>query len=207
MTESRTASDAALHDLMVGEGSTETYQSTTAIVWALHDIADSIRDSTPKPLPNLPYHEGGRTLTAEAYDQLVSRAEKAESKLADLYSETNQAASAWHRVSSHPALRTDLLPESDHTYAGSVYDRITQIMEVAEEIDALLQDILSAEGPYGWGDYSDYAHGYHDALNNIQGEIEHHLKSRRTPQSKSESPSNSSVSDFCEHSAGNDRSD
>lgn len=39
----RETSAAALYDLMAGEGSSETYRATAAIVYALHDIADAIR--------------------------------------------------------------------------------------------------------------------------------------------------------------------
>ena len=48
--DSHAASNAALHDLMTGEGSSETYRATAATVYALHDIADAIRATAPKPV-------------------------------------------------------------------------------------------------------------------------------------------------------------
>ena len=67
-------------------------------------------------------------------DEWKARAGAAEARLADPYSQANQDAAAWDRVAAHPALRMDLLPEADHTYAGRVFERITWLAEVAEAV-------------------------------------------------------------------------
>lgn len=78
-------------------------------------------------------------------DEWKARAEKAEAQLDDPYSQANQNAAAWEHIAAHPALRRDLLPEADHTYAGGVYERITQLAETAEaaerELDALRERV------------------------------------------------------------------
>ena len=78
-------------------------------------------------------HEQTRAEDAERdRDEWRSRAEAAEARLADPYSQVNQDAAAWKRVAAHPALRMYLLPEADHTYAGGVFERITWLAEAAE---------------------------------------------------------------------------
>lgn len=65
-------------------------------------------------------------------DEWKSRVGAFEARLNDPHSQTNQDAAAWRRIAGHPALRKDLLPEADHTYAGGVFERITQLAETAE---------------------------------------------------------------------------
>ena len=78
-------------------------------------------------------HEQTRAEDAERdRDEWRSRAEAAEARLADPYSQVNQDAAAWKRVAAHPALKIDLLPEADHTYAGGVFERITWLAEAAK---------------------------------------------------------------------------
>ncbi|GLB62684.1 hypothetical protein NCCP2495_05620 [Dietzia sp. NCCP-2495] len=72
--------------------------------------------------------------SADAHMEWKARAEAAEARLADPYSQTNQDAAAWKRIADHPALRMDLLPEADHTYAGRVFERITWLAETAEAV-------------------------------------------------------------------------
>lgn len=72
----------------------------------------------------------GATVTER--DEWKARAESAEARLADPYSQANQDAAAWDRVAAHPALRVDLLPDVEGSYADCVFERITQLAEVAE---------------------------------------------------------------------------
>src|SRR5699024_1134023 len=67
-------------------------------------------------------------------DGAVARAEVAEARLADPYSQTNQDAAAWDRVAAHPALRMSLLPDVEGSYADCVFERITWLAEVAEAV-------------------------------------------------------------------------
>lgn len=67
-------------------------------------------------------------------DEWKDRAERADRELTDPYTQANQDSMAWNRVAAHPALRMDLLPDADHTYAGRVFERITQLAETAEAV-------------------------------------------------------------------------
>lgn len=75
---------------------------------------------------------GEREQMTRDRDEWKARAEAAEARLADPYSQANQDSAAWDRVAAHPALKMDLLPEADHTYAGRVFERITWLAEAAE---------------------------------------------------------------------------
>src|SRR5699024_3320929 len=75
----------------------------------------------------------------------IARAEAAEARLADPYSQANQDAAAWNRVAAHPALRMDLLPEADHTYAGGVFERIPWLAETAEAAEARTAPAVTRE--------------------------------------------------------------
>lgn len=96
---------------------------------------------------------------SEGMRKAVARAEAAEARLADPYSQTNQDAAAWNRVAAHPALSMDLLPEADHTYAGGVLERITWLAEAAEartspavtraDINKAIRDTLPISDPDG----------------------------------------------------------
>src|SRR5699024_9247735 len=67
-------------------------------------------------------------------DEWKARAEAAEARLADPYSQANQDAAAWDRVAAHPALRMDLLPDVEGSYADCVFERITWLAEVEEAV-------------------------------------------------------------------------
>src|SRR5699024_11103685 len=67
-------------------------------------------------------------------DEWKARAEAAEARLADPYSQANQDAAAWDRVAAHPALRMDLLPDVEGSYADRVFDRVTWLGEAAEAV-------------------------------------------------------------------------
>ena len=70
-------------------------------------------------------------------DEWKARAEAAERELADEYSEANQKAAAWDRIRAHPALRRNLLPDVEGSYADLVFERITWLAEVAETVTEL----------------------------------------------------------------------
>ncbi|MCT1710730.1 hypothetical protein M3B38_01845 [Dietzia cinnamea] len=70
-------------------------------------------------------------------DAAVARAEAAERELADEYSEANQKAAVWDRIRAHPALRRNLLPDVEGSYADLVFERITWLAEVAETVTEL----------------------------------------------------------------------
>src|SRR5699024_7625088 len=67
-------------------------------------------------------------------DEWKARAEAAEARLADPYSQANQDAAAWDRVAAHPALRMELLPDVEGSYADCVFERITWLAEVEEAV-------------------------------------------------------------------------
>lgn len=102
---------------------------------ALHQARASL-DEACKVAQSYKVHPYQATERAEAAererDKWKARAEAAERDRDDDYSERSQKAAAWDRVAAHPALRMDLLPEADHTYAGGVLERITQLAEAAE---------------------------------------------------------------------------
>ena len=95
-----------------------------------HEIVEGERDQARESLREV--CKVAQSYKVDAY-QATERAEAAESELADEYSEANQKAAAWDRVAAHPALKMDLLPEADHTYAGGVFERITWLAEAAED--------------------------------------------------------------------------
>lgn len=68
------------------------------------------------------------------YEDRLARAVAVEARLADPYSQANQDAAAWDRVAAHPALRMDLLPDVEGSYADCVFERITWLAEVAEAV-------------------------------------------------------------------------
>ena len=70
-------------------------------------------------------------------DEWKARAEAAERELADEYSEANQKAAAWDRIRAHPALRRNLLPDVEGSYADLVFERVTWLAEVAETVTEL----------------------------------------------------------------------
>ena len=78
--------------------------------------------------------EAERDQARDERDEAVARAEAAESRLADPYSQANQDAAAWDRVAAHPALRMDLLPDVEGSYADRVFERITWLAEVEEAV-------------------------------------------------------------------------
>lgn len=65
-------------------------------------------------------------------DEWKARAEAAERDRDDDYSERSQKAAAWDRVAAHPALRMDLLPDVEGSYADLVFECITRLVEAAE---------------------------------------------------------------------------
>ena len=114
----------------------------------IYGILDAVVDRLNAHYPKYqPYDQGGvrgadsllyRAERAERQrDEWKARAEAAERELADEYSEANQKAAAWDRIRAHPALRRNLLPDVEGSYADLVFERITWLAEVAETVTEL----------------------------------------------------------------------
>ena len=89
-------------------------------------------------------------------DEWKARAEAAERELADEYSETNQKAAAWDHIRAHPALRRNLLPDVEGSYADLVFERITRLVEAAATPVGAVHVVWESDLPSARVDGDDY---------------------------------------------------
>lgn len=128
MTDHYAASEASLHDLMTGDGSTSHYRSTAAVTHALHDIADAIRQLAPKPVEiktGMTFPPG--FASALAVDAMASRGKR------------SQVATGGDLAASHPEPGQEGTPDDPDATQGNVARNDIMCADCSAPLPSLLR--------------------------------------------------------------------